>query len=399
MSPKRLRFATALESLVLALSVVFVAAGCGSPDKASDSSVPLLPLESVEATWMWRLAFDPSLDDGLVARLSGRWLGAGDSSWAPLVLEPTTPQSPNSEVLRRERAENAEALEIFGEVYLDAACTLGQSPHAYGQHVPLGYRIGEAACAALGDKEASGRAGALLKKYGARQSGGATAGSLRHPLTEKAEVEGEQLIYRFYGAEAFTEAARALRAGTATTSPASSGLAARVGTSQWSAGSIGDLLGSADILADSSAAGDLGQLERTAEESLAVLRRALETHGSKAPEPLGPAELSLLLSWARRAIYRDLGLEALRSGHFDVALPLLEEAAGSSGRLQPGPGRDPLLLAAVAKARYKNNQGLRTVDLLRTISRQKGWEHTAVIAELVARREVLPSEPRAEVRR
>jgi hypothetical protein len=105
------------------------------------------------------------------------------------------------------------------------------------------------------------------------------------------------------------------------------------------------------------------------------------------------------MAWARRAIYRDLGLEALRGGHFDVALPLLEEAAGSSGRLKPGPGRDPLLLAAVAKARYKNNQGLRTVDLLRTISRQEGWEHTAVIAELVARREVLPSEPGAEVRR
>ncbi len=399
MSLERLRLTTVCELLVLVLSMALAAVGCGSPDKASDSSVPLLPLESVEATWMWQLAFDPSLDEGLVARVSARWLGAGDSSWGPLVLEPATAPSVHSEVLRRERTESAEALEIFGAVYLDAVCTLGQSPHAYGQHVPLGYRIGVAACAALGDSEASGRAGVLLKKYGAQQSGGAAAGSLRRPLTEKAEVEGEQLIYRFYGAEAFTDAARALRAGRANASPASSGLAGRVGTSQWAAGSIGDLLGSADILADSSAAGDLGQLEGAAEESLAVLRRALNTHGSKAPEPVGPAEVSLLLSWARRAIYRDLGLEALRAGHFDVALPLLEEAAGSSGRLKPGPGRDPLLLAAVAKARYKNNQGLRTVDLLRTISRQEGWEHTAVIAEVVARREVLPSEPGAEVRR
>lgn len=361
---------------------------------------------------MWHLAFDPSLDEGMVARVGGRWLGAGDSPWAPLDLEPTTTQSPNSEVLRRERAESAEALEILGEVYLDAACALGQSPHAYGQHVPLGYRIGEAACAVLGDSEAARRAGALLKEFGAPQVVSAVSrparpsgpdptrsAPLRRPLTDKAEVEGEQLVYRFYGAEEFTDAARVLRAGGVVSSGSSRGLVARVGTSQWVPGSAGELLSSADILADSRAAEDLGQLEESAEASLAVLRRALERHGSKAPEPLGPAGVGLLMTWARRAIYRDLGLEALRRGHFDVALPLLEEAAGSSGRLKPGPGRDPLLLAAVVKARYKNNQGLRTVDLLRTISRQEGWEHTAVIAELVARREVLPSEPGAEVRR
>jgi len=399
MNSARLCLTTVCELLVLMLSMVLGAVGCGAPDKASDSSVPLLSLESVEATWMWQLAFDPSLDDSLVARVSTRWLGAGDSSWAPLVLDGTTNVPAHSEVVQRERTESAEALEIFGQIYLDAACVLGQSPHAYGQHVPLGYRIGEAACAALGDNVGAGRAGALLKKYGTPESEGAVGAPLRRPLTESAEVEGEQLIYRFFETQEFTEAARALRGGQATAATTSSGLAARVGTSQWSAGSGGELLSSAAVLADSGAAGDLGQLERAAEESLAVLRRGLETHGSKAPEPVGPAEVSLLLTWARRAIYRDLGLGALRAEHYDVALPLLEEAAGSSGRLKPGPGRDPLLLAAVAKARYKNNQGLRTVDLLRTISRQEGWEHAAVIAELVARREVLPSEPGAEVRR
>jgi hypothetical protein len=396
-----------LASTALLLVAILGTAGCGGLGKDTSPSVPLLPLDALQSTWTWQVAFDTSLSEDFVARVGGRWLGAGDAQWSPLVLAPSAAKGPLLPLERRERLENAEALALLGDVYLDAACVLAQSPNSYGEHVALGYQIGLSACEKIGVQASVSRAAQQLQRFapgGPNPSDSvdpatSPARPLTSPVGKSVVIEGEQLSYRFFRADEFSSAAEGVRAGLKSGEAERSTLEFRIGTSRWAESVVPDLRSAPEILAALGPTPDLASLEQAAEESLAVLRRALQSHGPSAPEPLGRSEVSLLMTWARRAVYRDLGLGALRRGHYGAALPLLEEAAGSSGRIRPGPGLDPVLLAGVVKARYQNNQGLRTVDLLRTISQQEGWGASAVIADLVARKEVLPSNAGAEVRR
>jgi len=353
---------------------------------------------------MWKVAFDASLDEAMLKEAGVRWLGSGRATWAsPVISEQSSSDAPSASSSRA-RLEDAEAMEHFGQLYVGAACALGRSPSSYGSHVLVGYQIGLEACEQLGDKQGVKQARANLAQFSLQAAPSFTqerSGGL--PLSSaielKVTVKGEDLTYSFFHPAEFAEFAALLRQGAGGTDVPSGGIARTLGTSLWAEGEGSALATSADLIASAGNDLDLAVLEQGAEETLTLLHHALKTHGPNAPEPLGRSEVSLLMGWARRALYRDLGLEMMGRSRADIALPLLEEAAGSSGRLRPGPGLDPLLLAAVSRARYENNQGLRTIDLLRTISEVDGWEASEVIAELVAREEVLPSSTGAKLRR
>jgi len=365
---------------------------------------PLLPKEQLESTWLWRVAFDSSLDEAMLGEAGARWLGFGSAAWPPPAISESSSSTPLSPVGFRARSEDAEAVEHLGQLYAAAACALGRSPNSYGSHVVVGYQIGLDACEQIGDKEGAKEARKNLTNFSTQATPLATPERstglpLNSPIELKIVVEGEGLSYSFFHPGEFSEFAALLRPSPGATGVPRGGVAGILGTSLWAGGDDLLLATGADLIASAGSDVDLAALEQGAEETLTILHHALKTHGPTAPEALGHSEVSLLMGWARRALYRDLGLEMIRQSRADIALPLLEEAAGSSGRLRPAPGRDPLLLAAVARARYENNQGLRTIDLLRTISEVEGWEASGVIADLVAREEVLPSSAGAKLRR
>ena len=387
-----------------ALCSVLFLFGCGDHPAAS-ADKDLLSRELIAQTWMWQITFEPGLSGPNTDSLGQRWLGVGKDGWASPAWAGFGSQP--SALEGRILGEDAEAIELLGELYLRVSCRLAQTPHSYGQHVPEGYVIGRAACVLLGDAEGAERvdvvtAGAKLEAKRAELELLAASHQGR-PLSQLVqrvlEVEGESLTYRFFRPEEFSEAAALLRS-LSSKGPAEPGsLALRAGTSSWSEQSVSLLPTAEDLLKRQSGAPDLATLEQSAEEFLERLSRSIRFHGGKESPPLEAAEVSLLSVWARRALYRDLGVSLLKEGHGDVALPLLEEAAGSTGRLGPSSARDPVLLAAVAAARYQNNQGLRAADLLRTISREEGWTDFVTLAELVARQEVLPSSTGANLRR
>ena len=76
-----------------------------------------------------------------------------------------------------------------------------------------------------------------------------------------------------------------------------------------------------------------------------------------------------------------------------------EEAAEARGRVRPGSGLDPLLLAALARARYECNELQRAVELLDDMAAIKGWEFAAPVARTIARVAVVGSGADAKVNR
>lgn len=405
--------------MVLGLTMA-LCVSCGRETAPAEVVPPALSTTEVQSTWMWRLAFDPQLDEALVQTSARRWvgLGGGQVGWLPPGGGPMGPQP--AQILLRQRIvrEDAAALDELGRLYNTAACRLAQRPESYGAVVPQGYLVGALACEALGDSKGAEVARSLVVTSSSRAelTGDSLEVATHHRvgslpvLKSTVEIEGERVEYRFILPSDLAATTAALRATAPSPDPnecsgsvlleTGCGFATIVGTSVWIPTGGGDLADAGRLLGSRSGADiQLAPIEASAEEAIAAWRRALTLAAGTAPEPLDASGFALMSGWARKAMYRDLGLAVLNQGRGDLALALLEEAAGSTARLHPGLGLDPLLLSSVARARFESNELMRAVDLLAAISRQPGWELAAVVGELVARIAVLPSGSGTEVRR
>jgi hypothetical protein len=74
-----------------------------------------------------------------------------------------------------------------------------------------------------------------------------------------------------------------------------------------------------------------------------------------------------------------------------LAVVALDEASGTQTRPRPGPGLDPLLLLALARARYEANELQLAAEILDAAAAVPGWEIASAAARTVARLAVLPS--------
>jgi hypothetical protein len=178
-------------------------------------------------------------------------------------------------------------------------------------------------------------------------------------------------------------------------------LARAAGTSDWLAGPVTALLPSAKSLLSSAPAGQgrLAQAEAQLEDTIGVWQGGLRALPREGEGSLDAGGRSLLDRWFRRALYRDMGLLALDEGDAELALLCLEEAAGARGRVRPAAGLDPLLLAALARARYECNELQRAVELLDDIAVVPGWELAGPTARTIARVAVVGSGADAKVNR
>ena len=192
--------------------------------------------------------------------------------------------------------------------------------------------------------------------------------------------------------------------GKAAGDPPHSGLVGRLGTSRWTGSSTpgASRLLDAERLVKSlpSGPGRLGPAEGAVEASIQGWKAGLRVLAkSESAAELDGGGVALLERWYRRALYRDLGLLALSDDDAEFALVALEEAAEARGRVRPGPGLDPLLLAGLAHARYKSNELQRSVVLLEDMAQIPGWEVAGFAAQTVARVAVLGSTADAKVNR
>jgi len=325
-------------------------------------------------------------------------------------------------VLRRELEEDHRALGHLAAVHAHASCRLAREPDSFGPGLVEGYLLGAESCNFLGDVEgektarenAGAQAGAApvdpnsVKGRSTSAEGEHALASLLVPEVKVLEVRGERLEYLLLR-PAQIEAARALLSSAlAAVEVSDSGdkgvaefLAHAAGTSRWFAGEKSAVLPSAKSLLSSAPAGSgrLAQVEAQLEDAISLWQeglRALPREGEGAVDAGGR---SLLDRWFRRALYREVGLLALDEGDAELALVCLEEAAGARGRVRPGSGLDPLLLAALARARYECNELQRAVELLDDISVLPGWELARSTARTIARVAVVGSGADAKVNR
>mgnify|MGYP001166448070 CR=1 FL=1 len=389
--------------LLLALVVLTACAPKEAPAPAPMSA------DELAKTWLWQLAFDSPLSSS-EAPLASRWLGGAGEDW-PATSWSQPGVRPSSSLAARAAREDAQALALLADIYDHALCRFAQTDASFGQELPEGYLFGLESCRAVEDERGAERALRLAERLGATPGGGTNpSGPLEASLadllpdspkvvTERVlNLDGELLRYRFLRPGVLHRFTRDSGGGDrANVDEVDFGR--RLATSAWTEGSLPELPRAEVILEGSGSPPHLGAVEQAAEETLDVLGRSLRDHGARVVPPLEGGDIKALLAWARRALYRDLGLALLADDQSELALPLLEEAAGSSARLRPGPGLDPVLLLGVVKARYEQNQGLRAADLLRTISEQSGWAAADVVADLIARIEVLPDAAGAEIRR
>lgn len=406
--------AAAMLALGLAVS------GCSGDEKPGATPTPSLTEAEVRATWLWTAAFDEQLDMKVLTAVADRWLSSQDEgrTWAPPGTRPKL-QGPVGEVLTaRTLSEDAQALTHLRQLYLHGTCRLAQAADAFGEEVRVGYEVGARACDALGDADGA----ALVRKNLAAVGGLPEDSGLSWPpqgdppmatlLSPVAQVDvpvlGETLHYDFLLPEQFDSAiARLEGEAKAARSTAKGGdaLALRfveqAGTSRWgAAGSTPGLRDAATLLGSvDPGPGRIASLESEVENLIVRWRTSLEKQTPPNGEPLDLGTVGLLDGWFRRALYRDLGLAALDQGDPALGLLALEEAAGARSRLRPGPAKDPLLLAGIARARYEGNELQRAVDLLNDMAQAPGWSVSSVIAQTIARIAVLPTKAEAKVNR
>lgn len=346
-----------------ALLCTCLLAACGS-ERGVPVAATVEPFTQaqIEQTWVWRIAFDESMDEGLVLALARRWLTLEpepDPAWAP-IGEPTgvTAATP------RARGEDAAAVTHLGELYRKAVCDLHR-----GQGLPEG--VAEAALLGVMACEQKG-----FDAVAWAPPEEASVAQLLAPVVDTTlELHGERLRYRFQHPWQFDAAYKALH----------DHAEGEPDDPVWQVGRSNFGGGIQVNFDDPSQAG----LERAAEEHIARWRASLEA------TDLGAVERALLLQWVRGAVYRAAASQAEEGAQ----LVLLEEAAGADARVRPGPGRDPLLLARIAVARYESGSPGRAAELLGDMAGQPGWEWLLPTAEACARVAVLPSAAVEGVRR
>jgi len=414
--------------LLVLLSVValLLACGCSGSKPAPGSSDPVLSEQDIYLTWVWKAAFDESLPEEMFVVLTGRWLGGVEANWTmPGQSHGVLKGQGGSAALRllasRQLLEDRLALEHLGALHAHASCRLAQDPDAFGLSIPEGYLLGAAACESLGDSEGakvanSHVAGAKVDLPSApsrSSSDGVTVSAVADllvPQVKVVDVRGERLEYVLLQAAQITAAVDLLGGWSKAAIlpepvPADLGqfIASAAATSRWSMkpGTGSALIpGAEGILASAPAgSGRLAQVESLIEEAIAHWQRGLAALPRDGEGALDSGGRALLDRWFRRALYRDVGLAALQQGDAELALLALEEAAEARGRVRPAAGADPLLLAALARARYQCNELQRAVELLDDIARTEGWELAAPVARTIARVAVVGSGADAKVNR
>jgi hypothetical protein len=429
---------------VLAAWALFLAAthGCRGCGEGAAPPADAVPAEEIRQSWPWLALGTDDLDPALLDALAGRWLGASSApepAWAPpggfragggTEAVPTTAAAAR---LLEARAieDDARAVEQLGAVYVHASCRLAREPSAFGAEFPDGWIWGARACEALGDAEGSARARANGATDGAqaiekkdemsKTALSAQPSSLIPMEVREVQVLGETLRYPLVEPAAFKQAAGTLRAraeslrleAAAGPTPAMlRTLLERAASSRWSvadaappaaAGAPPPALPTADDLLAAAPAGDgrRARVEDAAERAIARWSAglaALATEPRNSPAGAGPESEALsregrvlLERWFRRSLYRDLGLRALEEGDSVLAVVALDEASGTQTRPRPGPGLDPLLLLALARARYEANELQLAAEILDAAAAVPGWEIASAAARTVARLAVLPS--------
>ncbi len=341
-------------------------------------------------------ALSEELDLSVLGPVAARWLG-GSGAWHP----PGQTEAASARLRRRLKEEDASALEHLGQVWMSAACQLASDPQSYDADLTLGFRAGADACEALGRVDAAVKAGANSGEPAPEYNPTEEASSVAVSVIE-VQREGMSLRYAFLRPADLTARVDALRAVETAPVTAAQTVTDRflddVGTARWGAGE-GSLPQTKAILASlPSDSARLAALDEAVTEGVNAWRTLLSAAGANVPE-LDPSTRKTLEGWATRALRRDLGLALLEQGEPQLAMAVLEEAAGSQVRVRPGPGLDPLLLAALARARYESNQPRRAVDLLEDIGKTQGWELAHEAARAVAREVAMPSTVEAKVKR
>ena len=370
--------------------------------------MPPLAAEDLRATWPLRAALDERIDGSLLRPVARRWL-SGSGDWAA----PGSPPGGASPALAaRWLREDAAALRHLRILTAHATCRLAQEPGAFAGPVKVGYSVGVRSCEALGDS-----AGAALARRQAEVDDGAVQPPSPSPQEGYVvpttrlvvELKEEALVFEFIEPADFEAVAARLDAAAAALPAPPSGpdpdvgtfFATRAGTTDLLPEGREPLLGTArDLFAglqpgegrQAAAEGALDEVLGRWAVSLAGL--PAETDGG-----LDRTGRALLDGWVRKAYHRELGLQALDAGEPDLALLFLEEATDNQSRARPEPGLDPLLLAALARARYESNELQRAVALLEDIGVVPGWQTARTAARTVARVAVLPTAAEAQVKR
>ncbi len=408
------------------LSILFVV-GCRGSERAAAPSEALLSPQQIESTWPWQAAFAEGLSADLFSRMAGRWLGGDESGWpvpghSRAVLAADGATAAERLLALRELREDRQAMEHLGSLHAQASCRLAQDPNAFGSSLPEGYQLGAAACASLGDAAGEqvanshvGSAGADPGSAPGRSSSGAGAAvdvvALLSPQLRVLDVRGERLEYLLLQPTQFAAAIALLQSwAEATPQPNAAAedlgqfLATSAATTGWTmspvAGAESTLLSAQAVLtAAKPGPGRLAEVESMIEEAIRLWQRGLSELPRDGALSLDAGGRALLARWFRRALYRDLGVRALAEGDSELALLALEEAAEARGRVRPGSGLDPLLLAALARARYECNELQRAVELLDDMAAVKGWQFAAPVARTIARVAVVGSGADAKVNR
>ncbi len=412
-----------------------------------------LPQVGWQGSWPVEVLSDPQLAVRLepLDAWSATWLLAPErgnapgwpSSWA---LGESFPGDGPSAGAGRARAldMHAAAWDALADLDAEALCRLGRSESAYGRDVPVGYLYGVEGCLWAGDAEGATLAWSHHRTFAPQRQeiawpeppvgiptraelagrslphGGWADGDTRSgppspAFTAVYSSRDQDVEYAFVlpgdlwrvarwleaSAEAAWDAcdgcpadARAWVDGTATADSAACGepgslLPLLVG---------GLPLAAAHVCHDGTpaapgypATGDaaISDLDGAAEAWLDGYLQAVEAEAVGAGTLL-PEALPTIRDFARRAVYRALGLAALRAGDNEVALWSLAMAAGDTAGTAPRGANDPEMICSLALARFRAGHHRPAVVSLDEVGEGPGWEVAAALARTVARVETLP---------
>jgi hypothetical protein len=392
---------------ILLCLVFLLLAACTRDEPPTAPAVPPVPAEQLRATWAVRAALDERIDVSLLNAVARRWL-SGTGDWSA----PGSPPGGASPALAaRWISEDAGALKHLAAINAHATCRLGQHPGAFDGPVVSGYSVAVRSCEAIDDTDGAGLARTHAELNGAI-SPPATPSDGGYSLDVVAltvELESEKLLYEFIEPGEFDAVtARLISAAAALPAPPS-GPDPDVGTFFATRAGTSDLLpeGQEPVVASASSlfaalpasGGRQAAAEVALDRELARWAGGLALLPAETDGGLDGSGKALLDGWVRKAWHRELGLLALDAGEADLALYLLEEATDNKTRVKPGAGVDPVLLCALARARYESNELQRAVALLEDIGATPGWESARIAARAVARVAVLPTAAEAQVKR
>ncbi len=371
------------------------------------AAVPL-PVDQIRASWPVRAALDERIDPSLLSAVARRWLG-GSGEWsAPGAPPGGAPPALTARWLR----EDGAALRHLRILTAHAACRLAQAPGAFDGSVQAGYSVGARSCEALSDADGAALATRHAQAAGAEPPAAPSpSASGYQPAIQRFELElaSQSLVYEFIEPGEFDAVIGRLHEAAAALPAPPSGpdqdvgnfFATRAGTSELLPAGQTPVLPSATTLFEGLAPGSGRQAgaEVALDKALGRWNVSLSQLPPETDGGLDASGRGLLDGWVRKAWHRELGLQALDEGEPDLALVLLENATDNQTRVKPGAGMDPLLLIALARARYESNELQRAVALLEDIGAMPGWESARTAARTVARVAVLPTAAEAQVKR